>query len=356
MKLDYNIMEQVYNYTQNEPVVHYMGIRNKAEDIKTKADQLKTTADSQSGGELTTIKSNDIQSDTAPQTLKGKAGLLKGKAQKLNEAAESLRAEAATGQLNPLQELAKSLKEAAGNQESGDDHLYGAAGQLATHSATGLEPLATNVITKFEAVKQAYGALMTEASKLTGLPQEKQQLVTAVTKEYNDLKNIYDGMLNLTKLAKAAGELSTQGGGPLATLRNAATQLEQNVTALRDNANTGNDYAKAQQVISQFETVENAYKALGDKTSVKDKFEALKSVYDQILKFTKVKHYSEQLHTAANGVNTTDVIINFNAVVDSSNALGDNKSIVKSEFDNLQKEYSKAIYVYKWYFISLPSS
>ncbi|XP_955510.1 uncharacterized protein TA18440 [Theileria annulata] len=322
----------------------------------TYATALKDTAESHSTGELTNTKKADIQNDNKKgDQLDTKANQLAQKAQELSKAADAIVSEAAKGSspLTALRSLAEALKDAAKNDTSYTG-LYYAANALATGGGD-LESKANAVIAKFEAVEQAYEALMKAYSKLTSLPQEKQQLVTAVDTAYKDLKGIYDRILNLTKLAVKAQALPALSG--------AAGTLVTSVTTLRDNAVPGNNYTNAQQVISQFEKVESAYIKLDEsnKETVKTKFEALKKLYDKIFKFTKIKHYSAQLETAAqnlstSGGDTENVIEKFNAVVDSYNALNDiEKKQVKAQFTALQTEYSKAIYQYKWHLLTMPS-
>ncbi|XP_952980.1 Tpr-related protein family member, putative [Theileria annulata] len=222
-------------------------------------------------------KHYDIQGNTAPQTLKDKANLLKNKASLLHDAAKALGGDSA---LAALSVQAGSLRDAA-KQGTGEDHLYKKAELLATHvdGGTELETKATAVITQFGLVQQAYDTLMAEAKKVT-IPSDKQHLVTAVVDAYNALENIYERILNLTKLKIKANELNTQATDPkLSDLKAAASQLETDVKTLRDTPGTD-----AQTVKSQFEKVQSAYYKLTDdnKKKVSGQFNALNTVYSHI--------------------------------------------------------------------------
>ncbi|XP_952104.1 Tpr-related protein family member, putative [Theileria annulata] len=354
-------MEQVYNHTQDKPSYHADVLKAKAPDIKDKAQAVSSTADSHSRTELTAIRETDIQGDSKKGSqLQNKANQLKRETTNLYTAADAIVTEAAlpTSPLNPLRDDAEKLRDAAKKDPGDTTGLYGAA-QLATHptGTGGLDGKAKDVINKFELVASAYGALMASAKVIQ---KETDPKVTAVDTAYKDLKGIYDRMLNLTKLHKAANDLQ-QAASTLPALSGPAGTLAQAVKTLRDNAVPGNNYENAQTVIQNFEKVETAYSQLpeAETASVKDKFEALKTVYNSILNFAKIKYYSTQLATAAeqlsnSGVNPEEVITNFNAVATAYKQLGETEQKhVQSQFDDLQIEYSRAIYFYKWHFITL---
>ncbi|XP_951935.1 Tpr-related protein family member, putative [Theileria annulata] len=268
-------MEQAYNYTQDITVVRARGLKNKAEDIQEKSGTLKTTATDQSTTELSTIKSNDIKGQTEKgEQLTDKANQLKGAANILYSAANTL-ATTQDSNLTALKTDAQKLRDAAKKEPTNNNDLYKAANELATGSI-GLEQKATNVIDKFDDVTTKYKTLMAAATGLT-LTSDQKQLVKAVDDAYNQLKGIYDGMLNLTKLKNNATALK-EAAKSLPALEGPATQLESNVTNLRDGTGSGTDYDRAQTVKSQYEKVVTEFNALPDKTSAQTQFWALKVI------------------------------------------------------------------------------
>ncbi|XP_955183.1 uncharacterized protein TA04825 [Theileria annulata] len=319
------------------------GLKEKAGQLESKAKELQSTA---SGAEVS----------TAAEELKNKAGTLNGAATTLASAG---------GKLKELQSHAEALKDAAGKQNTGGDSLYAKANELAKGTPTDHDK-AIAVINAFKKVKIAYDKLEKEpkykeikdklAIATSSLTQEQQKvqnvegawtqvkaqfealckalikefatLVATNTRdlasnsgtqasthannvisnfdvveraykelddksslesEFNALKLIYERILNLTKLIKLANDLqqAAQSGG---TLQGPAQELVTKVTALRDgNANQAHENAKT--VIQNYEKIVTEYNNLteDDKGSVKEKFLALKNVYDKILNVTKMK-------------------------------------------------------------------
>ncbi|XP_952822.1 Tpr-related protein family member, putative [Theileria annulata] len=152
-----------------------------------------------------------------------------------------------------------------------------AAGQLA--GSGGTQTHANNVITSFEVVEMAYNELN---DKLT------------VKSEFEALKLIYNQMLNLNKLHKAVEKLRAAAQAASATaLQQAADTLKDNVTNLRDK--TDNEaHVNAKNVKDKFNEVKNAFNKLGTaQTTVKQDWEDLKAVYDNIgFCYKDVKFYS----------------------------------------------------------------
>ncbi|XP_951859.1 Tpr-related protein family member, putative [Theileria annulata] len=322
-------------------------LTSKATEIESKAQALRTTAERQSTTELADNRNNDINSTTNKlgSELPTKATTLKSKAEKLYNAAQRL--EETAEDPSPLADLKNHAEElaTAAKKDTTSDGLFYAAQALESGGGDSLEDKATKVITKFDKVQRAYTALMTKAKQIG---KQGHSEVNSVENEYTELKEHYDGMLNLTKLSKMAKDLT-------GTLQGPATTLASSVKELRDNTD-GNDYPKAQTVIQNYEKVESAYTSLGDKQSVKDKFEALKTLYDKIFKFTKVKYYSEQLEGAADPSGDAEKVITFfNSVVVAYNALGETEQKhVKDQFTELQTEYSNGIYKYKFHILTIP--
>uniref|UniRef100_A0A3B0MUX2 Theileria-specific sub-telomeric protein, putative n=1 Tax=Theileria annulata TaxID=5874 RepID=A0A3B0MUX2_THEAN len=241
-------------------------------------------------------KDYDIQDKNLGSKLKGKARELQEKAQALSSRAGELQ-QAATDSGSTLTELksqAQNLKNAAKKDSTSgsQDGLYDVAEKLANHpGAASPEGKASAVITKFGEVKSYYEALMKAATE----DQKKNPHVIAVVREYTALKNIYDQMLNLTKLATKADALQGAAKNNAQSLETAATNLASNVKKLRDGTDAGTDHANAQTVKSQFEKVQQEFNALGDdkKPSVKTPFGALNGVYTNIgFCYKTVKFYS----------------------------------------------------------------
>ncbi|XP_951836.1 uncharacterized protein TA15625 [Theileria annulata] len=234
---------------------------------------------------------------------------------------------------------------------------------------------------------------------LTGLTQEQQQMVTAVVDAYKQLKNIYDGMINLTKLITKAGTLKTTAQGhsgtelqpalsapasELATLAgllsNAADGLSTDLalqslagslkeaakkdtgvpdTSLHTKAtelSSKQDYDnKAKPVIVAFDNVKQKYDELikaaiaNNKLSlvqdVEKAFENLKTHYDGMMPFTKIKYYSEKISSGAEtlrgGRGDADTIVKyFDSMEYAYNKLNsEEKKKVKTQFDPLKEEY-----------------
>uniref|UniRef100_A0A3B0MS22 Theileria-specific sub-telomeric protein, putative n=1 Tax=Theileria annulata TaxID=5874 RepID=A0A3B0MS22_THEAN len=71
---------------------------------------------------------------------------------------------------------------------------------------------------------------------------------------------------------------------------------------------------------------------------------------------TTLRQALAQLNSDASSVNASKVFEKFNDVVAKYNGLGSNeKEKVKSAFEDLQEEYSNAIYQYKWHLLTMPS-
>ncbi|XP_955177.1 Tpr-related protein family member, putative [Theileria annulata] len=156
------------------------------------------------------------------------------------------------------------------------------AGEIATNArdlASGTDK-SSEVINSFEVVDSSYNQLDDKSS---------------LKSEFNTVKLIYDGMLNLSKLHKAAGELNTAAsGGALTKLRNAANQLVSKITDLRDQ---GDDKAhtNAKTVVTNFNDVKDKFNKLtANKESVNSQFQALNSAYGHI-----IIHYPKILQNAA---------------------------------------------------------
>ncbi|XP_954437.1 Theileria parva Tpr-related protein, putative [Theileria annulata] len=300
----------------------------------------------------------------------------------------------------PFYSAANALKDAAKAQTSQPQtplgKLQGAAGPemdtlvRTAETLKGIE-LGTddsNIVQKYLAVADEYGKL---SSKKEFKDASSEREVQEVTKAFEALQNSYVNVIRLRvqelanlaeTLKNKATEANSVSGldGKATALRDAASQdqngLKQKADLLVKAINSGQPtYEKATDVIKQFVKVKEAYEALenqakyqqlldkakeqiaegqplsdGDEQNVKnvdDAYNDLKKLYDKILKFAKVKYYSEQLHSAASGGNAENVINNFNSLVDSYSKLGTNKSIVKTQFTDLQKVYSEAIYFYK---------
>uniref|UniRef100_A0A3B0MGA0 Theileria-specific sub-telomeric protein, putative n=1 Tax=Theileria annulata TaxID=5874 RepID=A0A3B0MGA0_THEAN len=327
-----NIMEQVYNYTQNIPGVHEMGIKNS--ELKSKAGKLKGTATDQSNIELGSTEKTDLNKDNNfPQDkLKDKAGELATKAQELNKVAADL--ETAAGPDSPLNSLkgdATQLKDAA--MGSGIDGLFGAAQELAKkktrEDASGE---ADAVIIAFDKVEENYNNLMDaykkildnkeKAAKLTQTDKDK---VIDVVKKYLEVKNTYYQMIITYRIQKKAQEfyqavntLKTQAAKATQTTKpklkdlntNAQgemTTLEQTANLLKTEAERLNT-ASDSNIVRNYLEVEKAYYALSAKEqfkaakdeveviSVKTKFEALQKSYENVLRL-RVQELSDKAQT-----------------------------------------------------------
>ncbi|XP_952022.1 Tpr-related protein family member, putative [Theileria annulata] len=383
-------------------------LKVKADDIKNKAVTLSSTATSQSTTEITNTKGTDIQGDTAPQGLQTKATQLQTKASSLYNAADGI-VQAARDSGSPLTTLqgpAGDLKNAAKKAPPDTDSLYYHAGQLANHTpgSGDLEPKATKVITAFDKVQGHYEALMKKASD----EQKKNPLVTAVKTKFEELKSEYDGMLNFTKLKKKAGELKDTAGNQTGTeltgkLQTPATELAtraQNLsdaagavtdntlkaqaTALKDAAkgpepdtsslnakasalqSTPNQYDKAKPVIIAFDTVKQQFDELiklaieHGKLSlvqnVESAFKELKTHYDTMMPFTKIKYYSDQISIQAGnlresgGATEADKIVRYFEFMNQAYyKLTDKEeqTKVKNEFEPLKSVYDQILNVTK---------
>uniref|UniRef100_A0A3B0NKG4 Theileria-specific sub-telomeric protein, putative n=1 Tax=Theileria annulata TaxID=5874 RepID=A0A3B0NKG4_THEAN len=406
-----NIIDLTQKLIDENPELR--AIKVKAGDIKSKASELNSTAGTQSTTELSKTKAVDIAgNDIKGSGLANKANDLKGKADLLSTKAGLLEAAANDGPLAALLTDAKSLKEKAGSS-SGSEGLYGAANALATHrdGHSGLELKATKVIEKFDDVTTKYEALMEKAKGVT-IPPDKQHLVTAVESEYKELKDIYNGMLNLTKLKDKSATLSSTAQGQstttelTSTLGTAAEQLATlagNLSTaanglsgdphlgtqagkLKDAAKKGGtdenslhkkaellqsaptEYEKAKAVIIAFDTLKGHYDALireaitNNKLSdpkVKDvisKFDELKNHYDGMMPITKIRYYSETISSEAGtlrNTGTADTIVRyFESMEHAYSALGDEKTGVKDKFDPLKYVYGLILNVTKMKYYS----
>ncbi|XP_955500.1 Theileria-specific hypothetical protein, putative [Theileria annulata] len=394
-----NIMEQVYNHTQDDPSYHATGLTMYAKELESKAQTLQQTATSQSTTELANTRDYDIQGNTTPGGgLKEKAGQLRDKAQELYTQADQLET-AATGPLADLRAPATALKTAA-KSENGDDGLHHAAGQLASHEdgSDGLDALADAVIKKFEAVQGAYD----ELSKNPAFTANKtNQKVTAVENAYNNLKIIYDWMLNFTKLIKKASTLKSTAGtqsdstelqatlsAPATTLATLAgllstaagqvddgtlstqagllatsasktdsgvdeTSLYAKATALQK---APTNYTNATAVIQAFDTLKGHFDELIKLAIQHDKLEKVQSVqnayvnlkkhYDTMMNFTKIRYYSEQISIQAttlrkgSGDDADNIVKYFESMKHAYSKVTDSdKPKVKAQFEALKDAY-----------------
>ncbi|XP_953932.1 Tpr-related protein family member, putative [Theileria annulata] len=316
------------------------------------------------------------------------------KAIKFHEAAEALQNEAAgaSAKEQPDNTLLKALHTHA-NAEL--DDLVKKAEALKGINADTID---ATIVTNYLAVDEAYGTLM---EKVKEQKAEEVPQVKGVKEKFISLEKSYVNVLRLRvqELAKKSEELKEKANElktrvdelrqQATLLANAASQdgsdgLQQKALLLVQAIKTdgGDDGSKATDVIKRFETVTKAYNEISkqpkyqqlldkaneqeakgtslpddEEQNVKDVYDAykdLKAVYDEILKFTKIKYYSGELYTAVDR-NASDAIINFNAVVTVYKLLGETEYIVKTDFENLQEEYSNAIYFYKKCIITIPS-
>ncbi|XP_953236.1 Tpr-related protein family member, putative [Theileria annulata] len=331
-----NIMEQVYNQTQNTIGPHADELKNKATQIQSKAGELKTNAGTQSISELGPTNLTDLESNKHPQGgLQNKAGELQRKADSLYNQSQSLENAASPGStLSVLNELAGQLKTAAKNDPT--DGLHKAANDLAQATQTGkpADGHAYNVMTKFDKVETQYNLLMKAAGDngLTGHPN-----VTEVVKAYHSVKNTYYQMLITYRIQKkaeefygAATQLKTQAKSagdstpetPLGKLQKAAnTQMDQ----LVQNANNLQRIALGTEsdsnIVNKYLLVADAYNALAaipeftaaegvtQVTQVKDKFGPLKKSYENVLKL-RVQELAKKAQALHDNADTLPSAVN----------------------------------------------
>ncbi|XP_954133.1 Tpr-related protein family member, putative [Theileria annulata] len=405
----YNEVERLYKEVATDEQAKKR--TQQFEQVTTAFEALQTdsTADGQSTNEITNIRNNDIKGDTGKgDQLDAKAGQLKSAADSLSTKAGQLEEAAKQGgPLKPLEEPAGSLRDAAKKDPtSGDtESLHYHAGQLATQPS-GLEGLATAVITKFDDVTTKYNALMEKAKRIN---QETNQKVTDVETKFEELKAIYDGILNLTKLKTKAKALKSTAEGQttteLNTLGQKPTELATKAQTLSDEAKLISDselspqaqklkdaakkdglddtdslhkkatelssnttYEKAKDVIEAFDTVKHNFDQLikvaieNNKLhdplvqNVKSKFEDLTTYYDTMMPFTKIRYYSDKISTEAttlrnSGSGTTEaykIVKYFDSMEHACNKLGgDDRQKVEKQFEALKDLYDNILNVTK---------
>uniref|UniRef100_A0A3B0MXA8 Theileria-specific sub-telomeric protein, putative n=1 Tax=Theileria annulata TaxID=5874 RepID=A0A3B0MXA8_THEAN len=327
-------------------------------------------------------------------------------ANKLAEAPE-LKAPEGQQDQDPHKELKEQLRGLATKLKAavGDTGLQQALSELKKAAEPNqAEQIVTNaldVITKYKKVEGAYEKVKERESDYTKLANDKygpvKEAFNALEEKFSPLKKSIENVLKLRvqELANKSEDLSKKAGAlDISDLREKATQLanaaSESSTGLQQKAlllvaaiNSDTKVTtQAIDVIQQFEEVTDKYKELAklqkykqllksalekqgqtlssEEENVKEVYEAyndLNTLYNKILNFTKVKHYSEQLNNAAtpSSVNARNAIKYFNSLVDSYDKLGDNKSIVQSQLENLKSVYSDAVYFYKKCVLAWPS-
>ncbi|XP_954994.1 Tpr-related protein family member, putative [Theileria annulata] len=383
-------------------ICHTNNLKNY--EIQQKANSLSSTASTQSNIELASTQDTDLNKsgNTAQTGLQAKANELKEKAEALHGAAKELETAAGTtgSPLQPLNAPATALKNAAGNEGSGDG-LYKKAQALAGVGQGAASAQANAVITAFEAVETQYNELMKQASTngLTNSPE-----VIGVVKKFHEVKTTYyqmligyrfryqvgdgstDGMI-LNKASELHEKASTLAGAqglkaqpnqdpqadPHQQLRELATELsnavgentgspnslQQALSQLKGATNDSLIVEKAQDVIQKYNEVTEKYGkvkekdsdykdlATGEYTQVKSafealekKFDALKNSYENVLKL-RVQELSQKAQELYIKANTLAGVVS--ELSSQANALRDAASKTGGTSDGLQQKATKLV-------------
>uniref|UniRef100_A0A3B0MUI5 Tpr-related protein family member, putative n=1 Tax=Theileria annulata TaxID=5874 RepID=A0A3B0MUI5_THEAN len=252
--------------------------------------------------------------------------VLRLRVRELSEKSEVLKNEAGKIDVPELAEKAGLLATAA--SQGSDQGLKEKATKLveAINSGTGVETKAGDVIEKFEDVRTKYQALTSHGNYAT---HKDKPAVKAVDDAYNNLREVYDKILNVTKATQLQGQVgekdatsvtdqkilqkandlytnaNTLASAPGLTaqdtelkkqLRELATNLANAVgdsgaglqKALNDlkNAKENEIVEKAQDVITKYNAVKDAYDAV--KAKEEEYTKALKGTTDETHKYTDV--------------------------------------------------------------------
>uniref|UniRef100_A0A3B0N1V1 Theileria-specific sub-telomeric protein, putative n=1 Tax=Theileria annulata TaxID=5874 RepID=A0A3B0N1V1_THEAN len=271
-----NVMEQVYNHTQNTTKPHTANLKTAASDMLTDAGTLHNNASLLEGAAKGTSVHDEeaLKQKAGTDNEKDSPGTLRYLAKKLYEAANDLHNAMASGAAGKQE--AQQLANEIGQEEGPDGKLRHALAKLAggTGQAGAVTGAYSQVQSKFQQV---------ERQQTTYKSKGKQTLYKAVVEAWNAFKNVYNA--DLKRLAEALRD--AVGESDEAELRKALKDL---------NNNGGDD--KATEVIQKYNDVADKYKAVKALETTYKAITGIKSQYEGVeSKFTELQtKYSKAIY------------------------------------------------------------